>query len=1269
MKNIIEYISKGPRMILGLLLLCNTLTAYGQFQATVGAAYPSDEKCPGGIITPSGDFLVPGTSLDLFNPIGDWQLHHLDQSGNLLSPSHKLGNMVVETAAWIEHAVCDPIGANRYIVAGHDQDEMLLSAVDPTGTPIWIRQIGSTNNLEESACLKIDFTGFIILVGTQYDFTNGGQSIVATRVSCLNGVQQWNRVYSNFNYQFTVRSVTAFAVTGGAQDSYYITGKATPVAGGNEQVFMMKLDANTGNFGFLKLYDIAPNSDDVATCIQGSLAPAPNGGIWLSGYSHDVNGLKNVLMMKTNLNGTPQWAKNFDVDAGDEFANHFELSNGQLVLTGRAEEYKPFQGTNAGNAMLMRMDIFGNTVDWTRVYTGNGFSSQGNRVGVTANGEYFISGNTLELISPSQSASNILAIKTDQLGRTDPTCYHDTSTLIIPRTPTEISFGPASMTLGQLPNFLPITLNKLNYNDQISYCPTPPPPCDCDFTWTNTTCFNGYFTVNCNPAYGGSYTYIWDYDCGGPMPPEPPVFVTNNNPNGVPFSHTFPHAFPCGGGTFTVCLKIIDPNGIVCNIIQTVTVPNTCCGSVTGNLECHPTDPYKYNFTINVTNPLGSTNCSHVLTSAYQLSNLIYTPTTITGCIVIPDPIPTTAGFTLQTNCTCPASGLPFTCTLPFTLPTVCCKQICVDNQTVCNGLDEFLVPFYPCNWPPLNKVYQVSWYVMPKPPSGICPTFPWGGPPYQSTVVSGNLEPLLLFPNSLPGDLCIYVVIDLNDGPCTQITSNIAMVELCNPNGCTLDNQEFCYTGTCINPAPLTITSTGVTPTCFPTVEWFDQGGNSVQIGGSTYQPPCLSMSNDQNCYEDFIYTAVITDDCGTHECKATIRLYSGNASVGTLALTPPDVSPVCWAEDATLKFTPNCAGDPALWAWYERDCIGNVSILSTAGLMNNCLNLNELHNDTWYGVGAMNGVCPINEEILVEVIKPAVIFDFTAQADACAQTQVVLSASVTPGTKGCLNLPFPCTYTYEWYKDGFLIGTTSNGTASETFTYLNPLPLPSTVAGNYSVIIREDCCPRNIITSWVIPIPVSCDQCIIGPCFICDNKSETFSVIMVQPPNKPCPDFCTFTWYDAILVGNNWVMNNPIGTGSSVTISAGGHYFLESDCNGCIKKNQFDVLACNSGQLAGQAGCGPVSVEELMQKDESPLRVFPNPTTGEITVEWTGNAPKNARIFITDQMGRRLRMLSVPESANSLSTAIDDLPSGLYFVKVQSTDRLFTVAKLVKE
>ena len=48
---------------------------------------------------------------------------------------------------------------------------------------------------------------------------------------------------------------------------------------------------------------------------------------------------------------------------------------------------------------------------------------------------------------------------------------------------------------------------------------------------------------------------------------------------------------------------------------------------------------------------------------------------------------------------------------------------------------------------------------------------------------------------------------------------------------------------------------------------------------------------------------------------------------------------------------------------------------------------------------------------------------------------------------------------------------------------------------------------------------------------------------------------------------------------------------------------------------------------------------------------------------------MGRRLRTFVVPDASNKLTVAVNDLPSGLYFVKLETADKLFSIAKLVKE
>ncbi|MBK8705972.1 MAG: T9SS type A sorting domain-containing protein [Saprospiraceae bacterium] len=173
-----------------------------------------------------------------------------------------------------------------------------------------------------------------------------------------------------------------------------------------------------------------------------------------------------------------------------------------------------------------------------------------------------------------------------------------------------------------------------------------------------------------------------------------------------------------------------------------------------------------------------------------------------------------------------------------------------------------------------------------------------------------------------------------------------------------------------------------------------------------------------------------------------------------------------------------------------------------------------------------------------------------------------------------------------------------------------------------------------------------------------------------MVLPPNKPCPVICTYTWYDAVFDVTNgvWVPDQPIGTMSSLTVTTGGIYFLESDCNGCIKITQFHLLPCQSGQLNARSECGIVSVEELLPKEETPIRLYPNPATGNIAVEWLGPEPRDTRLILINSTGAVLSTIDVPDQSGLIMIDLADLPAGMYFIKIESAGGQLNVAKIVK-
>ncbi|MCC6412235.1 MAG: T9SS type A sorting domain-containing protein [Saprospiraceae bacterium] len=792
-------------------------------------------------------------------------------------------------------------------------------------------------------------------------------------------------------------------------------------------------------------------------------------------------------------------------------------------------------------------------------------------------------------------------------------------------------------------------------------------PCECDFTVTYLNCFKAQFTANCQMPMGGNYTYTWDFDTSVPGA-QPPVLVPSS-------THTVSNMYDCGGGTYQVSLTVTTPGGIMCTIVKTITVPSDCCGPILTQAASCTQIPNTYKFVIEVDDPPGVTACQQPsIVVNNSVATIISSPTftydasvtswLINGFVQLTSTANTSAlNFTISSSCTCaPPSNAMTTCTQQVNIPLPCCKSIVVNDTTLCHDLAKADIPVNVGAWPPLNNITQVSWYVIPQPAGG-CPPIPWGSLPYQDNLTN-VMEPLHLYPSSLKDQVyCVYAVIYLNDGPCHVLTSNTATINLCDPTTCSLDDQEHCYLGSPVQLDPINLTLNASAAACPREIYWYDNHDNLVQTGGFTYTPTTLlSMIDPTQCFEDFFYKVEVVDSCGTHTCTSRIRLYSGTASVGTLIMDPDEPPFLCYNGDATLTFDPKCAGDPPNWKWLEQDCNGgSVTPITDAGTMNTLFNTGQLTTSQYYYVEAINGPCPAKtEQLFVPVKAPLSYSSFLGSSDDCVESFVTLDLMIEPCViDGCIpSIPCSCTYTVEWFKDGFPIGTTPNTLSGMvSFTY-NTMPL----AGNYYAVISSDCCAGETVTTTPVLFEPSCDPCIMGPCFICNNEKVTLMAQMKLPPDDPCPtaSICTFTWYQVDTSTNIWTQ---VGTGDMFMTMVGGHYLLQSNCNGCIKTVPYDLPECTSGP------CVRVHVEDL-HVNNSPVRLFPNPTSGDVTVEWIGSEiPKERRLSLVDMTGRVLTTIEVPNLETLHVMHFDDLPSGMYFLKVTADGKEYTAAKLYKE
>ncbi|MCB0644567.1 MAG: HYR domain-containing protein, partial [Phaeodactylibacter sp.] len=362
-------------------------------------------------------------------------------------------------------------------------------------------------------------------------------------------------------------------------------------------------------------------------------------------------------------------------------------------------------------------------------------------------------------------------------------------------------------------------------------------------------------------------------------------------------SHQSGDFFPCGTTMVTCTATDMAGNQATCSFPVTV---DCACAEVGGEtIFCTDFDD-QFGFTITVIDLTGSgTNGCTMNVSSPQSGITISGVTisgsgpgyTISGLIdVAAPPLPTSIQVVVDVTCVCPGGDV-HNCSFPINLTTPCCKEISIDPQEICADGPTVQIPLLGCNT--LYDVQQVRWYVADAP----CPPAAWG-PPIQ---VTNGCAPLTLSPQYHNGDVCVYAEVDMGPGagPCTMLTSNIETITLCNPISCSLPDQAYCWTGSPITPAPLTISLNPATLNCIFNIDWYDPNGNLIPgaSGMTTYQPPALNFTGaNTDCAQTYTYTAVVSNVCGQHSCTSTIRLDNDNAPEGTLVLLPPDVNPLCY-------------------------------------------------------------------------------------------------------------------------------------------------------------------------------------------------------------------------------------------------------------------------------------------------------------------------------------------------------------------------------------
>jgi hypothetical protein len=232
--------------------------------------------------------------------------------------------------------------------------------------------------------------------------------------------------------------------------------------------------------------------------------------------------------------------------------------------------------------------------------------------------------------------------------------------------------------------------------------------------------------------------------------------------------------------------------------------------------------------------------------------------------------------------------------------------------------------------------------------------------------------------------------------------------------------------------------------------------------------------------------------------------------------------------------------------------------------------------------------------------------------QPPAAPIVSVSQSAIFCEGESATLTVQNPCSgCTFNW------IPTNESSASIQVYT-----------SNSYYVIMSNNCgsvssSPQSITAYSIPPIPV-----------ITVNGNELQS---------------------SSASGNQWYLNgNPISgaTEQTYTASQSGSYFVTVTSNICMSQsNPVSVVRTGINQL----------------KQGSQIAVFPNPTTGVVSIQFS-KEEKNMLIEVFDVAGKRVFQSTASSvSANEVKTLnLSDLANAVYELRIK-TDENFSTTQLV--
>ncbi len=168
--------------------------------------------------------------------------------------------------------------------------------------------------------------------------------------------------------------------------------------------------------------------------------------------------------------------------------------------------------------------------------------------------------------------------------------------------------------------------------------------------------------------------------------------------------------------------------------------------------------------------------------------------------------------------------------------------------------------------------------------------------------------------------------------------------------------------------------------------------------------------------------------------------------------------------------------------------------------------------------------------------------------------------------------------------------------------------------------------------------------------------SSSNTTNVVVSPAPTTPTISLSGSTLTSSATTGNQWYLNGVAivgATNQTYNVTSNGVYTVSSTSGGCTSANSsnlnFNSLGLNEQSL------------------QSSLLIYPNPSNGIFTIDYTSSIDGNYSFKIQNQLGQ---IILIEHVSNTLNKKIDlrSYGKGEYFISIENTSSI-QIEKIIIE